>query len=64
MENFYTIAGVSQLLSLAETTVRKLVRNGELEHTRFGRAIRISERQLQDYINRQQKKNNEEGDEQ
>ena len=49
---FYTIEEVAAILRVNPATVRQLIASGELNATKVGRQYRISEQQLQDYINR------------
>lgn len=45
-----TVKEVAERLSLSEGAVYKAIRNGELEHHRFGAAIRITEAQLAAFL--------------
>jgi len=49
---FYTIEEVADILRVNPATVRKLIDTGELKATRVGRQYRISQEQLDDYIQR------------
>ena len=46
---------VMQRLSVSDETVYKLCNTGLLEHFRVGRMIRVSEAQLQAYLNRSER---------
>ena len=45
-----TISDVARRLNISRGAVYKAVRNGELQHHRFGASIRISEEQLTEYV--------------
>ena len=45
-----TVKEVADRLNLSEGAVYKAVHNGELEHHRFGAAIRIAEEQLSAFL--------------
>ena len=45
-----TVKEVAERLNLSEGAVYKAVHNGELEHHRFGAAIRITEDQLTAFL--------------
>ncbi len=49
---FYTIEEVAKILRVNERTVRKLIDRGELKTTRVGRQYRISQEQLDEYLQR------------
>ncbi len=49
---FYTVEEVAKLLRVSIPTVRQLIENGELKATRVGRQYRISEDDLNEFINR------------
>lgn len=46
----YDVTAAAKRMGISPHTVRKLVRIGALEHYRIGRAIRISEGQIQAYL--------------
>lgn len=46
----YTTAEVRSILRISKGEVFKLIHNGEIEYFRIGRAIRITETALNDYI--------------
>jgi len=45
--NWYTPDEVADRLSVSESTVRRMIRRGELKHRKFGRLVRIPETELQ-----------------
>ena len=48
----YTIEEAARLLSLSRSTLYELMAAGELETIKVGRARRVTEDQLQDFIRR------------
>lgn len=48
----YTISDVAQILGVSERLVRKLCYDGKISHYKFGALIRITEHQLNEYINK------------
>ena len=48
----FDIPSTVKILSISRTAVYKLIRDGELQAVRVGRARRISRKQLDDYISR------------
>jgi excisionase family DNA binding protein len=46
-----TVQEVAQTLSLSESATRRLIASGELKTVRIGKAIRMTVKQLNDYIN-------------
>ena len=49
---YRTVAEVSGFLRISQRQVRRLISYGEITVTRFGRAVRIHERDLMAYIGR------------
>lgn len=47
----FTTAEVAEKLNLSEKTIRNLIDSGELKAFKFGRVYRISEEQLNNFIN-------------
>ncbi len=47
---FLTVKGVAQRLQLSEKSVRRLIDEGKLQVHRFGRAIRIAEEDLNQFL--------------
>lgn len=45
----YTVGEVAELLDVAEITVRREIKRGNLPHIRIGRAIRITATALAEY---------------
>ncbi len=52
MEKLYTRLEVSEYLGVIPVTISRWIQKGKLPHIRLGREIRISESQLQEFINR------------
>ncbi len=53
MPEHLTVAQVAKHLSVSEKTIRRLIREGELQATRIGpRALRVSQPQLQSFLER------------
>ena len=52
---YYTAAEVAQYLRLSLRQVRRLIADGNIEVTRFGRSIRIHERELEAFLKRPNK---------
>ena len=50
--NYYTVNEVAELLRVAHGTVRREITRGRLETCRVGRAIRVSEEQLERYLSK------------
>lgn len=46
----YTLDGIAEILKLSTQTVRKLIENGKLKMLDTDGAIRITEKQLNDYL--------------
>jgi len=49
---FLTVEAAAELLGLSLATVRRAIRNGDLQVHRFGRAIRISRESFETYIDK------------
>ena len=47
----FTTGEVAERLNLSEKTIRNLIDSGELKAFKFGRVYRISEEQLNNFIN-------------
>lgn len=52
---YYTAAEVAQYLRLSLRQVRRLIADGHIQVTRFGRSIRIHERELESFLKRPNK---------
>lgn len=50
MENLYSTAEISKYLKVAEITVRRYIRAGKLKSTKIGKAHRISESALREFL--------------
>ena len=51
-DDFLTVGQVARLLQISEREVRRWIATGALRVHRFGRAIRISREDLDDFIRR------------
>ena len=49
---FFTIVEVAEIVEVATRTVQRWIRSGDLVAHRFGGVVRISEDDLQDFLNR------------
>lgn len=49
-----SVAKVAERLAVSPKTIYRLVSNGELNCVRVGRAVRVTESQLNDYVARQE----------
>jgi excisionase family DNA binding protein len=52
----YTIEEIAQILRVSTRKVRQMVEAGEIEHIMVGRQYRISEDQLQAFLDKQTRK--------
>ena len=52
---FYTIEEVAKMLKVSEATVRRLIRNGQLEAIPVGSQYRISQEGLDKFLSRRKK---------
>ena len=50
IREWLTYKEAEQLVGLSRTTLWKLIGNGEVEHRRIGRAVRISRKSLEAYM--------------
>jgi excisionase family DNA binding protein len=48
---FWTVAEVATLIRVSKMSVYRLVHNGELDHKRIGRSIRIPDKSISTYFN-------------
>ena len=55
-----TTGEVAEKLNLSEKTIRNLIDSGELEAHKFGRVYRISEEQLENFIEKSKTNINDE----
>lgn len=62
-EKYYTTLEIAELLKISDRTVRNLCINGDIEHNRIGSQIRISETQLNYYLNKSSSKEKENNNE-
>ena len=47
---FYTIKEIAEMLKLTEGTIRRLVKDQQLEAVRFGNELRVTEDALKTYL--------------
>lgn len=50
MQTVYTIAETALMMKVSSDTIERLIKNGKLSATKFGAQWRISEDQLNEYI--------------
>ena len=53
LPEFLTVEEVRAYLRLGRSTIYELLRQGELPHVRFGRAIRVPKTALAKYVSRE-----------
>lgn len=51
-EQFFSPKAIAGKLNVSEETVRRLIERGELQATRVGNQLRVSESWLQEYIDK------------
>ena len=61
MNKLYTAQEVADRLKIKKTTVYELIKRGELESSKIGKQLRVSEDQLTQYLNRSSSGNSESG---
>ena len=61
MNKLYTAQEVADRLKIKKTTVYELIKRGELESSKIGKQLRVSEDQLSQYLNRSSSGNSESG---
>ena len=52
MNKLYTAQEVADRLKIKKTTVYELIKRGELESSKIGKQLRVSEEQLTQYLSR------------
>jgi excisionase family DNA binding protein len=52
MDNFYTVKEVAQILKVNVHTVYRWIKSGKLQAINFGDAVRISETELNKFIDK------------
>ena len=50
MERFYKLEEVKAILRVSDSTVRRYIKSGRLKHQRLGRAYRITETALKEFL--------------
>jgi excisionase family DNA binding protein len=55
-ETYLTVKEIAKRYKVTEQTIRNYVKRGQLEAVRFGDQLRISEKALQDFLDKQNKK--------
>ena len=68
-DKLYTVEEVAEYLSVTPRTVRNYCYNGQINHIKIGKELRISETQLQEYLTnntnkgvKENERNNEQSD--
>ena len=61
MNKLYTAQEVADRLKIKKTTVYELIKRGELESSKIGKQLRVSEEQLTQYLSRSSSGNSESG---
>ena len=56
MEKYYTIAEIKESWKISEVTIRRYIKEGRLKSQRIGRQYRLSETNIKDFLNTQNKK--------
>ena len=49
---FYTVEEIADVFSISTSTIRRLLRSGELKGSKLGNQWRISEKQAQEYFDK------------
>lgn len=57
----HTVKDISIRLNVSQGAVYKLIRSGSLQHHRFGAALRVSEEQLQQFLEQSRRGVNDSG---
>ena len=52
-ESFLTVQEVAELMRVSTMTVYRLIKSGELRAARIGRSIRLREREVEAYLERE-----------
>lgn len=52
MDKLYTLTEAKEYLKISDSTIRRLIKNGELEASRLGRQFRIKESVLITFTNK------------
>jgi len=55
MEQYYTIADLTEALKVSASTIRRSIRDGKLESKRIGRQHRITEKSVKKFLDEQSK---------
>lgn len=61
METYYTIAELTKILKVSDSTIRRCIKERKLESKKIGRQYRIPEASVKAFLNAQGNPNNEEG---
>jgi len=61
LEQYYTIADLTELLKVSDSTIRRCIKEGKLESKKIGRQHRITEKSVKKFLDEQTKQggNNE-----
>ena len=52
MKDLYTVEQTAGLLSVSTKTIRRLIKSGDLNNVRIGRAVRLKSQEIEDFIDR------------
>ena len=52
LEKLYTVAEISELLTVSDRTVRNFIESGDLTAYRFGREYKVKETDLKQFIDK------------
>ncbi len=63
MDRLYTLAEAKDYLKISDSTIRRLIRGGELEASKLGRQFRIKESALLTFTNKNTYATDEESEE-
>ena len=55
-EKYWTPKEIAQTYRVTEATVRRFIREGQIEAVRFGNSLRVSDEALQRFLKQQQDK--------
>lgn len=56
VKKFYTVKGIAEMLMVDKCTIYREIERKRLKSTKVGGALRISEKQLEDYLYRDEEK--------
>jgi len=50
MDTFNSLIEASKKLSISKNTLKKIIENKEIEHTKIGKRIKITDEQIKNYL--------------